>query len=101
MKPTDPLARLLRAAARDPGPALVPPTLALEQRVLRAWRPGESSGANRGEVSSVASTYHRGLAFAGACMVLALAFNWLQHKREQSPSPWTDPAAVVMLVYSR
>lgn len=101
MKPSDPLARLLRAAARDLRPAPVPASFALEERVLREWQGGESAAANGIEVSGVLAMYRRGLALACGCMVLTLAFCWMQYHREHQPSPWTDPAAAVMLVYSR
>lgn len=101
MKSSDPLARLLRAAARDPGLAPVPAPFALEARVLREWQSGASEATNGLEVSGVLAMYRRGLAFACGCMVLTLAFCWMQHRREHQPSPWTDPAAAVMLVYSR
>lgn len=101
MRSSDPLARLLRAAAREmrPAPASVP--FALEQRVLREWQSGESEAANGSEVSGVLAMYRRGLALACGCMVLTLAFCWMQNCREHQPSPWTDPAAAVMLGYSR
>ncbi|MCZ7636441.1 MAG: hypothetical protein M5U12_10705 [Verrucomicrobia bacterium] len=101
MKSSDPLARLLRAAARDAGPAPVPATFALEERVVREWQSGAFGAASSLEGNGMLAMYRRGLAFACGCMVLALAMSWLQYRREHQPSPWTGPAAAVMLVYSR
>ena len=74
MNSTDPLDRLFRAAARTKRalPAEVP--AALEQRVLASWRRGDGA---RAEWLDFLPLFRRGLAFA--CAVFLVAVAWSYH----------------------
>lgn len=73
MKPTDPLDRLFRAAARTPRVLPAEAPAALEQRVLAAWRRGDGA---RAEWLDFLPLFRRGLAFACVVFIVALAWSY-------------------------
>lgn len=97
MKPIDPpLERLLRSAARAPGPAVTPMTLAVQVRILEAYRQRGHAAA-----AAIQRTWRIGLATACATAALAIAAGWLASRRIEDtasdPYVLNDPALAVVM----
>lgn len=97
MKPIDhPLDRLLRSAARAPGAAATPMSMATQVRVLEAYR-------QRGHAAALAlrQTWRIGLATACATAALAIAAGWLASGRIEDtandPYVLNDPGLAVVM----
>ncbi|MFM8421762.1 MAG: hypothetical protein ACKOEQ_16745 [Verrucomicrobiota bacterium] len=97
MKPIDhQLERLLRSAARAPGRAPTPVSLATQVRVLAAYR-------QRGHAAAIAiqQTWRLGLATACATAALAIAAGWLASGRIEDtandPYVLNDPGLAVVM----
>ena len=73
MKPTDPLDRLFRAAARAQRAIPAEAPVAVEQRVLASWRRGDRA---RAEWLDFLPLFRRGLAFACAVFIVAVAWSY-------------------------
>ena len=73
MNSTDPLDRLLRAAARTQRALPAEAPAALEQRVLASWRRGDGA---RAEWLDFLPLVRRGLAFACVAFIVAVAWSY-------------------------
>ena len=73
MKPTEPLDRLFRAAARSQRALPVEVPAAIEQRVLASWRRGDGA---RAEWPDFLPLFRRGLAFACVAFIVAVAWSY-------------------------
>jgi hypothetical protein len=86
MKPSHPLDRLLRGAARAPRETPAAPPFALEAGVLAQWRAGESGD----EPVFLVTLFRRAALCASFVMVLALGWSWMARLGE-TPSKTALP----------
>jgi hypothetical protein len=86
MKPSDPLDRLLSAAARAPREAPAAPPFALEAGVLAQWRAGQAGD----EPPLLVNLFRQAALCASLIMVLALGWSWMA-SLDETPSKTALP----------